>query len=65
MTKTKLEKVIFRYELYHSQTNKICIHGITIRRRNKQNTHEKRQGSLPDFNPLLREDVRRLILYDS
>ena len=34
---SKLEKVIFRYDLYHHQTKKkICIHALY--------THEKRQS---------------------
>ena len=50
--------------------NRICIHGsylakmlmtvMTINRRNKT-TRKKRQSSLLDLSPLLREGVRRLM----
>lgn len=61
--KSKLEKVIFRYMNY----TVIRIKTMYSRKvsnsvwRHKKYTHEKRQSSLLNFNPLLREGVRRLM----
>ena len=63
--KTKLDKVIFRYELYHYQTKYMhtrqVLNSMLITKRNKKYANEKRQSSRLDFNPLLREGVRRLM----
>ena len=49
--------VIFRYKLYHHQTENVCkISSLNSYRRY---TQENKQSSLLDFNPLLRDGVWR------